>query len=346
MAEVSARLFWRVLFFLFVGRWTPDQAMLALLVKETQFRPSGRCGWAWPGLLLLGCVSACGCVTVHAAGRLSQPLRTPCSVWQGPSRCCPPAHPGHFGVLALRGGGPPKGPEGPSRGGARRGGGAGGAGSRRASAAAGTSQEASRGRKQQGGGSQAHAADAGADIKASCMVLECEASTERHEALITCLQYKRGYVYTGSIDGTLRVWDALSGNCIQVLQRVVEGSEEAVGYVASLVCGHARMHTHPHGCTRILACAYLLALVHAHREVVRECESGREQARMRESGRGKRCVGREGGREASTWTMTREHVHYDTHTQPSTSTITRASTSTITSCASTITPPETLNPKH
>jgi hypothetical protein len=238
---------------------------MALLVK------AAAAGLA--GLLLLGCVRACGCVTVHATGRLSQPLRAPCPVWQGPSRCSPSAHPGRLGV-ALRGGGPPLGPEGPRRGGARRGGGAGGAGS-------------------------VTCPSGGADITESCMVLECEASTECHEALITCLQYKRGHVYTGSIDGTLRVWDALSANCTQVLQRVVEGSEEPVGYVSSLVCGHAHMHTHPHGCTSRLACPYLLALVHAHRKGERECQGGREQARVRECGRGRRCASRDGGREGS-----------------------------------------------
>ena len=224
---------------------------------------------------MLGCVRACGCVTFHAAGRLSQPLRAPCPVWQGPSRCNPPAHPGRLGaLLALRGGGPPLGHKGPRRGGGGRGVGAGSAGS-------------------------FTRPSGGADVTESCMVLECEASTERHEALITCLQYKRGHVYTGSIDGTLRVWDALSANCIQILQRVVEGSEEPVGYVTSLVCGHAHMYTHPLGCTRRLACPYLLALVHALREGERECQGGREQSRVRECGRGKRCVGREGGREGS-----------------------------------------------
>jgi len=42
-------------------------------------------------------------------------------------------------------------------------------------------------------------------------VLECATSAECHDALITCLQYHNGYVYTGSIDRTVRVWDARSG---------------------------------------------------------------------------------------------------------------------------------------
>ena len=67
------------------------------------------------------------------------------------------------------------------------------------------------------------------------MVLECAPSTERHDALITCLQYKDGYVYSGSVDRTTRVWDAVTGQCLQVLQRSGEGEEVPPGCVTSLV---------------------------------------------------------------------------------------------------------------
>ena len=43
-----------------------------------------------------------------------------------------------------------------------------------------------------------------AGTKPCSVVLECETSTEGHTALITCLEYRRGCVYTGSIDGALR----------------------------------------------------------------------------------------------------------------------------------------------
>jgi hypothetical protein len=67
------------------------------------------------------------------------------------------------------------------------------------------------------------------------MVLECAPSTEHHDALITCLQYKDGYVYSGSVDRTTRVWDAVTGQCLQILQRSGEGEEVPPGCVTSLV---------------------------------------------------------------------------------------------------------------
>ena len=52
------------------------------------------------------------------------------------------------------------------------------------------------------------------------VLLEGVPSVDGHHALITCLEYKRGFVYTGSVDRTVRVWDAVSGECLQVSSRV------------------------------------------------------------------------------------------------------------------------------
>jgi len=59
-------------------------------------------------------------------------------------------------------------------------------------------------------------------------------SADGHDALITCLQYKRGFVYTGSVDRTVRVWDATTGECLRVLERSGEGEEIGPGCVTSL----------------------------------------------------------------------------------------------------------------
>lgn len=69
----------------------------------------------------------------------------------------------------------------------------------------------------------------------SAKALEGVPSDDGHNGLITCLEYKRGFVYTGSVDRTVRVWDAGTGECLQVLQRSGEGEDVGPGCVTSIV---------------------------------------------------------------------------------------------------------------
>ena len=63
--------------------------------------------------------------------------------------------------------------------------------------------------------------------KGGGVVLECVASKEGYDALITCLitQCTNEFVYTGSVDRSVRVWDAKTGQGVKTLQRSGEGEE-------------------------------------------------------------------------------------------------------------------------
>jgi WD40 repeat protein len=56
--------------------------------------------------------------------------------------------------------------------------------------------------------------------KGGGVVLECVASKEGYDALITCLitQCTNEFVYTGSVDRSVRVWDAKTGQGVKTLR--------------------------------------------------------------------------------------------------------------------------------